>query len=196
MPETEITRTPETATLVAQIYDLTAQIDDAKLKLDDAKAALILHAAPPALADKIRAEVELTPEERVALATAVAGKYADAGDRIATVVVPTQSSEDFELYRAEAYKAWLLARGLKKGSAKLARLFNAEREQQARELAGEHFLTLFDRFEVFEPCRGFAEVATRVFGKAQAKLAALFVFCRVEKPPASPHVKLDKPKAE
>lgn len=192
----EITRTPETAALVDRIHELTDEIDSLKLQLEDSKSALLLQFAPPHLADKIRAKIELTPEERVALATAVAGKYAGAGDQIATVVVPTQSSESFDLYRAEDYKAWLLARGLKKGSAKLERLFNAEREQAARELAGEHFLTLFDRFEVFLACNGFGEVAERVFGKATAKLGALLDYCRVTKPPASPHVKLDKAKAE
>jgi hypothetical protein len=188
----EIIQTPVTIALVGQIYDLTAAIDALKVRLDDAKLSLILASAPVEIAAKIRSEELLTEAERVALDKAVSGKYSDGGTRVATVVVPTAGKTTFDLYPAEVYAEFLEKKGVKKSTPALAREFQAAREAAARELAGDEFRTLFERVELFKPCKGFDDVAARVFARAKARLAAVLQLCRLQAKPAAPHVKIAK----
>jgi hypothetical protein len=192
----EIIRSPESDAIVYSIHHYTQQVEALQAKLEDEKRELILLRAPAAIAEKIRANQTLDLAERVALAAAVAGKYGDANDHVCSVVVPTEKALSFDLYPKDAYKEWLVTKGVKKGSPKLLREFFAERETEARRLAGDHFSTLFDRFETFEPCKSFQDVLDRLLKNSPAKRLEVVKFLQVETQPQAPHVKLDKAKVE
>lgn len=189
-----IIRTPKTDELVALIYRLDAELAEKKKLLDAAKLRLILHGAPDDIAVKVCDGIELTEAERVELSAACTAKYADADDRKISVIVPTTGGVELDLYPKDQYKAWLTAKGVKKGSATLLREWRAEREQEARDIAGEHFRTLFDYFTAYIPLKNYADFAEKALTKgAFKKLKSLI---ETKTAPASPHVKLEKPKAE
>ncbi len=197
--EPEIDKSPAAIALVQDIYTLEAELAETDLALKAKKLDLILLKAPKDLADKLRLETELKPEELVKLAAAVAGKYADAQNRVISVVVPTKGSSSFDLYPPAEYKKWLEEKGLKKGSPKLEREFNKEREEKARELAGDQFGTLFDYLATYTPAANFDEFVERLrVGKqlTDAKARDILALCELKKAPASPHVKVEKPKKE
>lgn len=192
----EINKTPRAIALVALIYTLDAEMAALKAKLDAAKLDLILLNAPKAIADKVRTNVELTEAELVQLGVECSGKYADAQDRICTVVVPKEAGPTYDLYPVPAYKEWLEKGGHKKGSVKLEREWRKIREDKARELTGDHFPALFDHFNVYEPVKKvFVEMAPRLL--TEAKSRDILALCEVKKAVASPSVKLDsRPKEE
>lgn len=195
MPEKpEVIRSAESDPIVARIHTLALQIEALAADLETEKLNLLLLRAPAEIADKIRTRVELTEADRVTLAAAVAGKYGDAENRVCSVVVPTDKSKTVDLYPKEKLKEWLTEQGVKKSSPKLLREFSAERVELAREMTGDGFVLLFDRFEVFEPCKSFHDVLERVFAKSPAKRKEILAEFELEAAPQSPHVKIEKPK--
>jgi hypothetical protein len=152
--------------LVAELYDLDAQIAALQEQRD-------------AVAKKLIALGE--------------GNYIDEQDRRATVIVPKGFYTSYDLYKNDAYKAFLEARKLKKGSAALFKEFRDMRETAARDLAGEEFKTLFDRMVAFAPTDGFEKIAPKLLTPAKAR--DIILLCQLVKPPGEAHVKLpDKPK--
>lgn len=193
----EIDKSPKAVALVKLIYTLDAEIAAAKAKLDAAKLDLILLNAPQALADKVRTNVELKEAELVELGAKCSGKYADAEDRICTVVIPKEPGPTYDLYPDAEYKKWLEENGHnKKGSVKLEREWRKLREDKARELTGKHFAVLFDHFNTYEPVKKvFVEMAPRLL--TEAKSRDIIALCKVTKAVASPSVKLEsRPKEE
>ena len=180
--------------LVDLIYRLDAEVTEKGNLLKKAKLSLVLLKAPPALADKVRAGIALTLADRVQLKDLCAREYQAADGRTASVVVATDEISSYDLYPDAAYKAWLTAKGVKKGSLKLEREWRGLREDEARGLCGEHFRTLFDFLPVYLPTTAFETFAPRLL--TEAKSRDILAFCISKKAPQAPYVKIPKPKDE
>lgn len=166
-------KTPLINPLVGSIYDLDERIET--LKLERAQ-----------LAQELIEEGEGTYLESGA---------ADA--RKILVIVPSEPSTSYTLYPDAALKAFLEERKVKKATAALKAEFMELQEQRARDLAGDHFKSLFDRSVIFGPTKGFAQIVPKLFPTATATVKKLLLLCQVVKPAADPYIKLpDKKKIE
>jgi len=167
------------------------------------KTPAVFHTHVAALYD-LDAQIEALKLQRAALAKDLiavgAGTYCDAQERMAIVVVPTEWSNKYDLYRPAALKAFLEEQKVKKATPALTKEFRTAQETRAEELAGEHWKTLFDRTVLYVPTKGFADLVPKLLttadGKPSARARDLLLHTIIAKPPAEAHVKLpDKPKA-
>jgi hypothetical protein len=62
-----------------------------------------------------------------------------------------------------------------------------EKEDRAREIAGEQFSDVFTRKVSYAPCKAFGEVVAKLFTPAKAE--KLLALCRVERETQIPYVK-------
>lgn len=121
------------------------------------------------------------------------GIYADSHGRTATVVVPEKGASSVTLYPEADYKAFLEEIGAKKSTPELEKTFRKSREDQARALAGQHFLDLFGCVQTYVPRDGFAARADALLTPARTR--DLVALCTSVKPAGAAYVKLnDKPK--
>ena len=166
---------PLFSSLVGELYELDAQIAVLKTERDEVAAKLIEKGE---------------------------GTYCDQSDppRSGIVVVPTKFSTKYDLYKPEAFKAFLAANDAKKSTPALVEAFKTSQEERARALAGDNFKSLFDREVIFTPADGFEKLVPKFLTTAKGDPAAaardLLLHCQIVKAPADPSVRLtDKPKA-
>lgn len=178
-PDVPMAKNPELIPhkLVAQLYDLDAQIEELK----DRKAALETELIDCGEGHYVEIE-ERSP---------------GAGKRKAVVVKPSAPKPTYTLYPDALKKAFLEAREAKKATPELLEAFAADQEAKARKLAGINFGMMFDRVVVYRPAPAFADLVTRLMGKATATRDKLLLLCQVTKKAGADHVKLlDKPKKQ
>jgi hypothetical protein len=96
------------------------------------------------------------------------GVYTDANGRTATVVIPV-GSESIDLYPKPALDELLKEMGLQKATPEIQRSFRKSRESQARALAGDSFLDLFDCVTAYIPRPSFADRADALLTPARKR---------------------------
>jgi hypothetical protein len=154
---------------------------------------------------QIEAAIAALASQRDAVAAELialgAGEYSDEEARHAIVVVPTEESISYALGTKPAWQAFLKAKDVKKGNAKLKVEFTAAQLSEARDLAGDAFGKLFDMVITYGPAKGFEDLVPKILttagGRMSAKGRDLLALCKIVKPPSAAYVKLpDKPAAE
>lgn len=122
------------------------------------------------------------------------GKYVDQKQRRANVVFPSPS-KTLTLYSPLALAKLCESLEQEKPTPETLRSFRRAREDQAKAIAGNSFLDLFQFESQYKPIGGFEHRVDALLTPARAK--SLLTFCTFVAPAAKKHVKLlDKPKAK